>query len=418
MSTVRIGMIGAGFAAEFHAQAFAQVHGCEARVVAVTSARAESREAFARKYGIPEVYASVEELLEQAEVDVLDVCAPTNLHVPVALLAAQAGKHVIVEKPFTGYTRELWEAGELAPACGHPPSADGRGAGEQDLPLIGIFVERAAMLAAVMRQCDAVETALRAAGVKFMYAENWVYAPAVQKARRLVEAGGGTVLRIVAEESHPGSHASYAKYWALAGGGALLRTGSHPIGGALYLKQAEGLARNGQPIRPVSVVAETGFLTRIESFVAEPQKYLKTGLADCEDWGSAFITFEDGSVATVCSSDVVLGGIYNRMQIFLSNGRIEANLNPTDAVMAYGPAEDSFGNEYLAEKISTRQGWNFASPDEAWASGYQQEIQDFVDCIVHDREPLSGWALARDVTAVIFAAYQSAWEGRRVDVPR
>ncbi|NPV45864.1 MAG: Gfo/Idh/MocA family oxidoreductase [Armatimonadetes bacterium] len=409
MSTVRIGMVGAGFAADFHTEAFAQVHGCEARVVAVTSARPESREAFARRHGIPGVYSSVEEMLEQTELDVLDVCAPTNLHAPMALLAAQAGKHVIVEKPFTGYTRELWDG---AGSGSETPPTEG------EMPLIGNFVERAEMLASVMQQCDEVEAALRAAGVKFMYAENWVYAPAVQKARRLVEAGGGTVLRIVAEESHPGSHASYARYWALAGGGALLRTGSHPIGGTLYIKRAEGLARYGKPIRPASVVAETAFLTRIESFVAEPRKYLKTGLADCEDWGSAFITFDDGSVATVCSSDVVLGGIYNRMQVFLSNGRIEANLNPTDAVLAYGPADDSFGDEYLAEKISTRQGWNFASPDEAWASGYQQEIQDFVNCIIHDREPMSGWALARDVTAVVFAAYQSAWEGRRVDVPR
>ena len=126
----------------------------------------------------------------------------------------------------------------------------------------------------------------------------------------------------------------------------------------------------------------------------------------------------DGTVADVCSSDVVLGGVYNHMQVFLSNGRIECKMNPMDAVMAYGPSDDSFGDEYLAEKISTRQGWNYASPDEHWASGYHQEIQDFVEAIVEDRAPLSGWSLARDVTAVIFAAYVSAWEGRRVEVPR
>jgi predicted dehydrogenase len=285
------------------------------------------------------------------------------------------------------------------------------------VPLIGDFVPRQAMLESVMAQCNEVEAALAASGVTFCYAENWVYAPAIQKARRLLEAGRGSVLRIVAEESHPGSHASYAKYWALAGGGSLLRTGSHPIGGTLYIKQAEGLARDGRPIRPRSVVAETAHLTRLESMAREPHQYLKTGLADCEDWGSAFITFEDGSVATVCSSDVVLGGIYNRMQVFMSNGRIEANLNPTDAVMAYGPGAESFGDEYLAEKISTRLGWNYASPDEHWASGYHQEIQDFCEAIIHQRPPLAGWQLARDVTAVIFAAYLSAAEGRRVEVP-
>ena len=431
MPPVRIAMVGAGFAADFHCEAYKQVKGLDCQVVAVTSARAESREAFARKHGIPGVYASLEELLERAEVEVVDICAPTNVHGPDAVLAAQAGKHVIVEKPLTGYTQELWDrvgrdildrpvahpdtqsGGPGCPAPRDPTPRDDSG-----LPLLGNFVERQAMLEAVMAQCAQIEQALVASGVKFCYAENWVYAPAVQKARRLIQSGGGTVLRLLAEESHSGSHASYARYWALAGGGSLLRTGSHPIGGVCYIKQAEGLARHGRPIRPKSVMAETAFLTKMESYLAEPTRYCGTELADCEDWGAAYITFEDGSVADVCSSDVVLGGVYNHMQVFLSNGRIECNMNPIDAVMAYGPAEDSFGEEYLAEKISTRLGWNYASPDEAWASGYQQEIQDFMEAIAQDREPLSGWTLARDVTAVIFAAYVSAWEGRRVEVPR
>lgn len=412
MSKIRIAVVGAGFAADFHVEAFKQVRGVECDVVAVTSARSESREGFARRHGIPGVYGSIEELLAQAEVDVVDVCAPTNVHGPAALLAARAGKHVIVEKPLTGFTQELWDG---ALPGGVPPADHHDG----DVPLIGRFVERRVMLDTVMAQCDEIERALQDSGVTFCYAENWVYAPAVQKARRLIEAGGGAVLRLLAEESHSGSHASYAKYWALAGGGSLLRTGSHPIGGVCYIKQAEGLARHGKPIRPKSVMAETAFLTKMESYLAQPDERRHAGkqLADCEDWGAAYITFEDGSVADVCSSDIVLGGVYNHMQVFLSNGRIECNMNPIDAVMAYGPADDSFGDEYLAEKISTRQGWNYASPDEHWASGYQQEIQDFMEAIAQGRRPLSGWTLAKDVTAVIFAAYVSAWEGRRVEVP-
>lgn len=211
MEQIRVGMVGAGFAADFHVEAFRQVKGVDCPVVAVTSARAESREAFARKHHIVGVYGSVEEMLEKAQVDVLDVCVPTNMHAPVSLLAAQAGKHVIVEKPFTGYTKELWNGAG--------------GEWDGDVPLIGKFVDRRVMLDSVVAQCDEVEKALSDAGSKFCYAENWVYAPAVQKARRLIEAGKGTVLRLLAEESHSGSHASYAKYWALAGGGSLLRTG-------------------------------------------------------------------------------------------------------------------------------------------------------------------------------------------------
>ncbi|HCA48708.1 MAG TPA: oxidoreductase, partial [Armatimonadetes bacterium] len=52
-----------------------------------------------------------------------------------------------------------------------------------------------------------------------------------------------------------------------------------------------------------------------------------------------------------------------------------------------------------------------------WASGYPHEIQDFAECVAEGREPLSGWTLARDVVAVIYAAYVSAEEGRRVEVP-
>ncbi len=413
MSSLRIGLVGAGFAADFHCEAYKKVQGIDCRVVAITSARAESRAAFAQKHNIPQVYASVEEMLAEAEIDVIDICAPTHVHAPAAVLAARAGKHIIMEKPLTGYTQQLWQQRASAGICGSPSLS-----WENDYPLLGKSVERREMLDAVMAQCEELEHALLEAGVKFCYAENWVYAPAIQKARRLIEAGQGTVLRLLAEESHSGSHASYARYWALAGGGSLLRTGSHPIGGVCYIKQVEGMAKYGQPIRPQSVMAETAFLTKIESYLAEPQHYVGTPLADCEDWGAAFITFEDGSVAEVCSSDVVLGGIYNHMQIFLSTGRIECNMNPTNAVMIYAPSEESFGEEYIAEKISTRRGWNFAAPDEHWASGYQQEIQDFAEAIVYNREPLSGWLLARDVTAVIFAAYLSAWEGRRVEVPR
>ena len=398
MDTIRVGMVGAGFAADFHTLAFREVRGIRCDVVAVTSARPESAEAFRARHGIKTAYRGLEEMLHSADVDVVDLCVPTNVHLPMAMQAVEAGKHVIVEKPLTGYCGEVGVTGEDE--------------------VIGETVARSRMLDSVMEQCGKLGRLLAQTGRRFMYAENWVYAPAVQKARRLMEQSGGTVLRMVAEESHPGSHASYARYWRLAGGGSLLRTGSHPVGGVLYIKQAEGLAKFGRPIRPRHVVAETAFLTRIEAFVQEPEKHLKTGLADCEDWGAALITFEDGSVASVCSSDVVLGGIYNHLDVFLSTGRIQCRINPNDACMAYGPSEGSWGEEYLAEKISTRAGWNYASVDEHWASGYSQEIQDFAECIAHGREPLSGWLLARDVMAVIFAAYVSAAEGRRVEVPR
>lgn len=396
MKKVNIGMVGTGFAAAFHTEAARRVYGVDAEVVAVTSGQVENAHRFSREHGVANVYETYEAMLEDDRIDVVDLCVPTNLHLPMAQKAAEAGKHVIVEKPLTGYTAE---------------------AGHDEDELIGDTVPRQAMLDYLTERMDEIAEVLNRSGVRFMYAENWVYAPSVAKARRMIDSGGGTIMRLQAEESHSGSHASYASHWALAGGGSLLRTGSHPVGGVLHMKQYEGLHKHGSPIRPASVVGDVGHLTKMESFLQEGEKYLKHGLMDCEDWGAVLITFDDGSVAEVVSTDVVLGGIYNRLQIFCSNGRVECNMNPNNQVVGYAPGDDSFGDEYLAEKISTRQGWVYASPDEHWQSGYYAEMQDFVEAIAHDRDPLSGWTLARDVVAVIYAAYVSAEEGRRVEVP-
>lgn len=87
------------------------------------------------------------------------------------------------------------------------------------------------------------------------------------KAKRLIRTSKGTILDIRAEESHSGSHAAYAKKWKLAGGGSILRLGSHPLGAAIHLKYFEGLMTEGEPIKVKSVTAEVGNLTKTPSFL-------------------------------------------------------------------------------------------------------------------------------------------------------
>src|SRR5713226_7705415 len=97
VNRIRIGIAGTGFAGRFHLENFPETG---AEVIGVTSARPESRDAFASKHGI-RAYASVAEMLP--EIDVLDICTPPSSHSEYILQAAAAGKHVIVEKPFTGF---------------------------------------------------------------------------------------------------------------------------------------------------------------------------------------------------------------------------------------------------------------------------------------------------------------------------
>ena len=195
-----------------------------------------------------------------------------------------------------------------------------------------------------------------------------------------------------------------------------MRLGAHPVGGVLHLKHYEGHLKQGRPIRARSVTAETARHSRIESVLREPKNYLVSAWEDVEDWGVMVITFEDGSSATVFSSDGVLGGVRNTLNVYLSNAVVNVNMNPHNVLEVYAPAPDVFADEYIAEKLETKAGWNFPSPDEDWIRGYPQEMEDFVDAVLHDRDPASGFDLARDVVEVIYAAYLSAKEGRRVDL--
>jgi len=195
-----------------------------------------------------------------------------------------------------------------------------------------------------------------------------------------------------------------------------MRLGAHPVGGVLHLKHYEGLIKFGQPIRAKSVMAEIGQHTKMDSFIKEKKKYLASAWEDVEDWGVMVITFEDLSAATVFSSDGVLGGVRNTMSVYLSNAVVHVNMNPHNALEVYAPEGHIFGDEYIAEKLETKAGWNFPSPDEDWVRGYPQEMEDFMDSLIEDREPVSGILLARDVVEVIYAAYQSAEEGRRVEL--
>jgi predicted dehydrogenase len=380
-----VGIVGARFAAELHAVNYGPLRGSRVELAAVCARTVGDAEAFARRHGIPRVFSDYRKLVECPEVEVVDVCATTDAHHEIAIASARAGRHVIVEKPLTGYFGEATD----------PP---------------------AAMLDTALANADAVLEAVARAGVTFCYAEDFVYAPPVAKLRRLMEVGGGTVLELRAEESHSGSHAAYARRWRTAGGGALLRMGSHPVGVVLQLKHHEGQARRGRPIRAVSVLADTARLTALPDVAARKQ-FLRAAPEDVEDWSVAIITFDDGTKATVHSNDVTLGGVRNVVTAYLTNGVLHANITPSTSVMAYAPDAAVWGDEYISEKVETKAGWQFPAPEEDWMRGYPQELEDFVDAIRDRREPLSGAALARDVVEVIYAGYLSAATGRRVDLP-
>jgi predicted dehydrogenase len=334
-------------------------------------------------------------MLARPDIDVVDLCVPNYLHRPMTEQAAAAGKHVICSKPLTAFDGH-----------GLPDDAD------------VASIPRAQMLRTAVENADAMVAATERAGVRLMYAENWVYAPSIRKAVRPIESADGTILEMRGGECHSGSHSPYSVHWRYTGGGALLRLGVHAIGAMLHLKRQEGIRRGGQPIRPRAVTAEVGDLTQAPGFQAESQHWIKTGWVDVENWASAIITFADGTRGVVFASDAVLGGMETNLQINLSNAHIKCNMSHTNLVQAYAPDAQIFAPEYLIEKLETPAGWSPPAPDEDWAQGHRQAVQDFVACVAEGRAPLADGHLGRDAIEVVYAAYLSAAEGRRVELRR
>ena len=393
MDKVRLGMVGSRFAAHLHLANYEKLRGSKLEIVGIASKTDKGAAETAREFAIPSVYTDYRKLLERNDVDAVDLCAPTHLHERMIIQAAEAGKHVICEKPLTGYFGEEAE-------------------GED----IGSRVSRATMLKGAMEGCSRIRKAIEANRVLFCYAEDWAYAPPVTKVKRIVRASGGTILDMRAEESHSGSHAEYSRKWKTSGGGALLRLGCHPIGACLHLKAYEGQLRDNRPIKPKFVTGEVGHHTRIPSFQKEPRKWIVHSWEDVEDWAGVIITFEDGSKTTVLASDGVLGGTRNTMEVYLSNSVVFANINPNNTVKVYAPEAGILGDEYISEKLETKAGWNFASPDEDWMRGFPQELEDFVQSILEGKEPMSGLNLAEDTLKIVYSAYLSAEKGQRVQL--
>ena len=102
MKRVTVGLVGAGFIAELHMHGYRRVYGVEV-VVSTVCSRGEGAAAFAARHGIAQVERDWRALLADPAIDVIDLCTPPNLHAEMVVACMQAGKHVICEKPFTGY---------------------------------------------------------------------------------------------------------------------------------------------------------------------------------------------------------------------------------------------------------------------------------------------------------------------------
>lgn len=94
---MKCGIVGAGVISKTHALAIQEVS--RAEIYAVCDTNLEKSKQFAETYGVPHVFTSLEEMLQLEELDIVHICLPSGMHEAAAIASANAGKHVLCEKP-------------------------------------------------------------------------------------------------------------------------------------------------------------------------------------------------------------------------------------------------------------------------------------------------------------------------------
>lgn len=384
---IKAGIIGSGFAANFHMEALKRVFSAQVKIVGVYSKNFENAQLFANQYQI-NPFDNLDTLIN--ECDVLHVCTPPVTHENIVIKILSNNKYVILEKPFTGYFGDDSQTFN----------------GDDFSRTVGL--EHA--LSSIKRMLDAEKNSLG----KIMYAENWIYAPAVQKEREVIEKTGAQILWIQGQQSHSGSHSKDYGIWKLSGGGSLMGKGAHPLSAAIYLKHMEGIAKSGSPIHPKTISARVHAITRMEKY--ENEGHLKDSYIDIEDYANVHVVFEDGTIADIIASELLHGGVKNYLEIHANNHRTICNITPNNAMQTYNPVDANFKDIYVVEKTGTKQGWSNISPDEAWFNGYQHEMEAFYHSIAFGSPIQSNSNLAADVIATIYTGYLSA-EKNGIELP-
>ncbi|HDP33952.1 MAG TPA: hypothetical protein ENN29_02460, partial [Candidatus Hydrogenedentes bacterium] len=305
---LRVTISGTGFAGDFTAQVFGQIphkNGATIELAGVTSGHLGNAQKFAERHRVARAFASHQEMLETVRPHIDCIACANYAHAQYAREAAAADTPVIVlEKPpviWPGYSRGLDSDAETRK------------------------IE-------TMEAFDKVAAAVEQSRSKLLYAENLTYVDGVKTMITLLgeatQRDKGKILLQQGVCAHQGSHAPAYDTPEKSGGGSLMNKACHPLGPALYLKQVEGILRDGSPIRPVKVSAVAlQVLKALPDSAGEHFRVMK----NVDDYARATVVFEDGTVAELFGHDLSISGIRNTFSVIADFGQYDMRINPNNA---------------------------------------------------------------------------------------
>ncbi|HUK92149.1 MAG TPA: Gfo/Idh/MocA family oxidoreductase [Blastocatellia bacterium] len=243
-----------------------------------------------------------------------------------------------------------------------------------------------------LAEADHMISACRQAGVKLMYAEELCFAPKYVRAKTLVdERALGDIYLIKQSEKHSGPHSSW--FWDVdrSGGGVLFDMGCHGVEFARWILNKR----------------------KVKSVYAQLGLNVHGARTRGDDNSILIIEFEGGATALIEDSWAKEGGMDDTAEIYGSAGVVYADILRGSSLITFSTR----GYGYAVEKASSTVGWTFTMYEEAWNYGFPQEMAHFIDCIKNDRQAAETGEDGRAVLEIIFAGYESAATGRRIEFP-
>lgn len=355
---VRTALVGCGKVGHTHAQALKTL--LQSSLVAVCDSSKDRADLFARQYGA-QSYTDFEALLTSSTVDMVSICTPHPSHADMIVLAARHGVHALVEKP-------------LAP------------------DLAG---------------CDRAIAACRQAGVKLgTISQRRLYQPVVRM-RQAIEAGkiGTPVLATlnVMGWRDPAYYESdpWRGKWDAEGGGVMVNQTVHQLDLLHWL------------MGPIDELF--GYWDNLNHPTVE-----------VEDTAVAVMRFKSGALGCFLVSNSQKPGFYGKIHIHGSNGASVGAQTEGGSPFIAGvttdvepPINDVWtipGEEQLLPTWQ-EEDREFAATHDIMTYYHRLQIEDFLQAIVEDREPLIGGAEGRKAVEIFTAVYRSQRDGQPVKFP-
>lgn len=353
---IRFGLVGCGFISLNHAWAISTLENAELVAVADINQEASRQvgEQFAAGW-----HNEYDDLLKRNDINAIAIATPSGLHAGQAIAAAKAGKHVIVEKPMS---ISLKEANQMIRVCK-----------KNRVKLGCIFQQR--------------------------------FFKSSQQVKKAVEEGrfgrlvcGGAYVKWYRLQKYYDASGGWRGTWKYDGGGALINQSIHTIDLLQWIM---------------------GPVKKVFGYTATVGHKIET-----EDTGVAILEFENGAFGTIEGTSSAYPGLFARLEVngtrgsvAIENGVLKtwkfAEKKEKDPEEEKVPSGDAVG-------AGPSVGVDFKARDPSKSKNgiaHREQYRDFVNTILQDREPVVNGEEGKKALEIILAVYQSAQEGREVNLP-